>query len=119
MFGPSEFSYMKQGAYFFNLARGGVVVEQALVDALRSGQLAGAGVDVFAHEPPSPNSPLFVLDRVVLSPHVAGFSEEAVIKSRIWLAEAARDALTGKVPRTLVNREVAPNDTLTDLRGRS
>ncbi len=104
MFGPAEFEAMKHGAYFFNLARGGVVQEDALVSALRSGHLAGAGLDVFTAEPPPADSPLFAMDTVVLSPHVAGFSEEAVIKSRVWLAQAACDALTGKVPRTLVNR---------------
>ncbi len=106
LLGAKEFASMKKGAFFFNLARGGVVEETALIEALRSDHLAGAGLDVFSTEPPSPDSPLFALDNVIVSPHVAGFSEEAIIKSRMWLAKAARDALNGQVPRTLVNPAV-------------
>ena len=83
-------------------------MEEALIEALRSGHLAGAGLDVFSTEPAPSDSPLFRMDNVVLSPHVAGFSQEAVIKSRIWLAEAARDALTGQTPRNLINQAVLP-----------
>jgi D-3-phosphoglycerate dehydrogenase len=106
LLGAKEFATMKKGAFFFNLARGGVVEEEALIEALRSHHLTGAGLDVFSAEPPPPDSPLFALDNVIVSPHVAGFSEEAILKSRMWLAEAARDALGGQVPRTLVNRAV-------------
>jgi D-3-phosphoglycerate dehydrogenase len=56
-------------------ARGGVVDEPSLVDALRSGKLAGAGLDVFADEPPPTDSPLFDIDSVILTPHMACYSE--------------------------------------------
>jgi D-3-phosphoglycerate dehydrogenase len=110
LIGATELATMKKGAYLVNMARGPVVVEEALVEALRLGRLAGAALDVFEQEPPADDNPLFEFENVVLSPHVAGFSEEAVVKSRVWLAEAARDALQGKVPRTLVNSQVLQQD---------
>jgi len=63
---------MRPGSFLINTSRGGLVVENDLCDALRSGQLAGAGLDVFNHEPPEPGNPLLGLPNVVLSPHIAG-----------------------------------------------
>jgi phosphoglycerate dehydrogenase-like enzyme len=73
-FGVREFALMKPTAYFINTARGRLVDEDALVDALRSGQIAGAGLDVFRYEPLPPEHPLLELagDNVILTPHVAG-----------------------------------------------
>jgi phosphoglycerate dehydrogenase-like enzyme len=75
-FGHERFARMKPTALFLNLARGEVVDEPALVDALRAGRLAGAGLDVRATEPPAP-SPLDAMDNVILTPHVAAFTDEA------------------------------------------
>ncbi|MEJ8571547.1 2-hydroxyacid dehydrogenase [Microbaculum marinum] len=72
MFAAPQFDAMKPGAVFINTARGSLVVEDDLVDALRSGRLLGAGLDVFAEEPLSSGSPLVDLDNVVMTPHVAG-----------------------------------------------
>ena len=74
MFGRREFSLMKPAAYFINTSRGRVVDEDALVEALRSGQIAGAGLDVFRYEPLPAGHPLLELagDNVILTPHVAG-----------------------------------------------
>ena len=63
---------MRPGSFLINTSRGGLVVENDLRDALRSGQLAGAGLDVFNREPPEPGNPLLGLPNVVLSPHIAG-----------------------------------------------
>lgn len=72
MIGKNEIARMKRGAVLINVARGELVVEEDLVAALRSGQLSGAGLDVFAEEPLRPGSPLRELDNVVLTPHAAG-----------------------------------------------
>lgn len=81
MFGASEFAKMKQGAYFINNARGTLVDLDALAQALKSGHLAGAAVDVFPVEPSSNaerfTSPLQGIDNVILSPHIGGSTEEA------------------------------------------
>ncbi|MXY12694.1 MAG: hypothetical protein F4Y46_01435 [Chloroflexi bacterium] len=76
LIGPREFGLMKPGALFVNVSRGGLVDEAALVDALRSGHLAGAGLDVFEPEPPLPDNPLLACQNVVFSPHVADMTPE-------------------------------------------
>jgi D-3-phosphoglycerate dehydrogenase / 2-oxoglutarate reductase len=68
----AAFSRMKPGSIFVNTARGGLVVESALIDALNSGHLGGAGLDVFEKEPPESNNPLFKMDNVVVTTHLAG-----------------------------------------------
>lgn len=73
-----ELALMRPDAYLINTAHGGLVDEGALIRALRQGDIAGAGLDVFAYEPIAPDSPLLALDNVVLTPHVAGASDDAV-----------------------------------------
>ena len=77
MIGASEYALMKRGAYFITTARGGIHDEAALVDALASGHLAGAGLDVWAKEPPDPDHPLLRFDNVLASPHTAGVTHES------------------------------------------
>jgi phosphoglycerate dehydrogenase-like enzyme len=72
MLGPAEFRAMKRGVIYVNVSRGGVAQEAALVDALRSGHVAAAGLDVFATEPLPPEHPLWTLPNVALSPHYSG-----------------------------------------------
>jgi len=74
MVNAGVFAAMKPGAYFYNLARGGIVDERALCDALQSGRLAGAGLDVFAKEPLPADSPLWDLENVIITPHAGGRS---------------------------------------------
>jgi phosphoglycerate dehydrogenase-like enzyme len=73
MIGASEFGRMKPTAILVNVARGRIVREADLVDALRSGTIAGAGLDVFEHEPVAPSSPLWSLPNAIVSPHIAGY----------------------------------------------
>jgi phosphoglycerate dehydrogenase-like enzyme len=77
MIDARRLAMMKPSAYLINTARGGLIDEEALVETLKAKRIAGAGLDVFATEPPK-GSPLLELDNVVLAPHVAGVSEWAV-----------------------------------------
>lgn len=74
LFDAGRFALMKETAVFINIARGGLVVEQDLIEALTNGKLRGAGLDVFATEPLPDNHPFWQMDKVILSPHVAGIS---------------------------------------------
>jgi D-3-phosphoglycerate dehydrogenase len=92
----------KRGAYIVNTARGELVDEGALADALRSGQLAGAGLDVFAVEPPK-DSPLLGLSNLIATPHVAGSTAEAQEEVGTLIAQQVRDFLADGVVRNAVN----------------
>ena len=96
MIGRAQFAAMKPGALLLNTARGPVVDEAALVDALASDRIAGAGLDVFADEPPAPNNPLFEFENVVLTPHVAGSTVEAVDRVAVLAVENLLAVLDGK-----------------------
>ncbi|MGD9648453.1 MAG: phosphoglycerate dehydrogenase [Pirellulales bacterium] len=88
---------MKPGAILVNTSRGGLVDEAALVRALSTGKLEGAGLDVFADEPP-PASELFALDSVVLTPHVAALDEQAVVDMSVGAAENIVELYNGRMP---------------------
>ena len=78
MFDASTLFAMKPGAVLINVARGGLVVEQALVDALESGHLDSAGFDVTPDEPPAANSPIWAAPGLIITPHVGGQSEKRI-----------------------------------------
>ena len=95
---------MRPTAYLVNTARGGLVVEADLAAALRSGQIAGAGIDVFEQEPLGRENPLCELDNVILSPHVAGLDELSVEEMGIEAANCIIDLSQGRWPeRSVVN----------------
>jgi len=97
---------MMDSAFVVNVARGGIVDEDALVEALDAGEIAGAGLDVLAEEPPDSDSPLLGRDDVVLTPHAAWNSVESVRELREKAARGVRATLSGEVPDYLVNREL-------------
>jgi phosphoglycerate dehydrogenase-like enzyme len=102
MLGPAEFGKMKPGAILINVARGQVVDQAALVNALRSHQIAGAGLDVFAVEPLPLNDPLLSLDNVVLTPHVAGATYETSRRRAAAAAENVQRVARGDKPLYIV-----------------
>ncbi|KGJ02837.1 D-3-phosphoglycerate dehydrogenase [Paracoccus halophilus] len=104
--GAAEIAQMRRGVILANTARGGVVDEVALVQALQSGQVGAAGVDVFDQEPPAADSPLIGCDNVILSPHIAGLTEECSERMAIASIRNALDFLDGSIdPQMVVNRE--------------
>ena len=107
LIGASELSRLPPHAFVINAARGGIIDEAALHDALTTGKIAGAALDVFDQEPPPEDHPLFALDNVILTPHSAGLSKEAAIRMAISTARNALAGLDGKLdPSMVVNREV-------------
>jgi len=105
MFGAAEFAAMKNTAILINTARGPVVDEEALVEALRKREIAGAGLDVYEDEPMLKPG-LIDLDNVVLAPHIASASVETRTKMATMAAENVLAALRGEVPPNIVNRKV-------------
>lgn len=97
-----ELSLMKPTAVLINCARGPVVDEPALIEALQKGRIAGAGLDVTAHEPCEANSPLFQMENVILTPHYAPTTREASYKVSQIAAQNILDILNGKKPEGLL-----------------
>lgn len=107
MFNAARLKLMKPTAYLINTARGGIVVEAALYDALVSGKLAGAGLDVFEQEPPPIGHSLFELPNVIIAPHVAGVTREAVDRMSEQTARNLLSALDGApIPQNVINQDV-------------
>ena len=100
-----EFSLMKPTAFLVNTARGEVIDEEALVAALKNGKIAGAGLDVFEHEPAIPPA-LFSLNNVILLPHIGSGSVETRTKMGLMAAENLIAAFEGKIPPNCLNPEV-------------
>ena len=98
---------MKPGSFLINTARGGLIVEADLVEALRSGTLAGAGLDVTQQEPPEPDNPLLTLDNVILTPHVAGIDTQSFRDMGVSCAQSIIDLHRGKwVEEAILNRSL-------------
>jgi D-3-phosphoglycerate dehydrogenase / 2-oxoglutarate reductase len=107
MFNAARLRRMKPSAYLVNTARGGIIDEAALYDALTSGKLAGAGLDVFAQEPPPVPNPLFDLPNVIIAPHVAGVTWEAVDRMSEQTARNILSVLDGApIRQNVINQDV-------------
>lgn len=97
---------MKPTAYLINTARGGLVDEDALYDALKEKRIAGAGLDVFVEEPPTKPQKLVTLDNAIFMPHAAGWSHEANRRTAELAAGSILDGMQGKKPHGLINTEL-------------
>src|SRR6202789_4603974 len=107
LFDAARLKRMKPTAYLVNTARGGIVSEAALYDALVSGRLAGAGLDVFEEEPPPVGHSLFELPNVIVAPHVAGVTREAVDRMSEQTARNILSALDGEpIRQNVINQDV-------------
>lgn len=107
MIGEEQFKRMKPSAYFINVCRGSVTDEPALIEALRSGKIRGAGLDVFEQEPVDPGNPLLQMENVITAPHIAGQSTRSAWLSRQRASQQVAAVLRGEWPSAGQNPEVA------------
>jgi len=105
MVGPQEFAAMKKTAFLINCARGEVVQEKALAEALKSGKIAGAALDVFENEPPT-GSPLLELENVFMTPHIGASTQEAQLRAGMTIVDQVDMVLRGSKPEFIVNKEI-------------
>ncbi len=104
--GARELALMHGGAIIVNCSRGGIIDEAALVATLKAGAIRGAGIDVLEQEPPPADHPLFALPNVLLSPHVAGVTENGMKDMALHCAAVVETFVAGQRPATLLNPEV-------------
>ena len=112
MLNAETLEMMPQGSFLINTSRGGVVDVAAIPDAIASGRLAGAGIDVLSEEPPAPDNPLIAAwhdpthpahERVIINPHGAFYCEEGLADMRRKAAEAIKRLMQGKPLRNVIN----------------
>lgn len=107
LIGAARLALMKPGAFLVNTARGGIIDEPALHQALSGGALRGAGLDVFEREPPETSNPLFTLPNVILAPHMAGVTQEAMDRMGITMVRNVLSVLDGEPALdNVVNKEI-------------
>ena len=109
-----KFEKMKPSVYMINCARGGIINEDALHDALKSGKVAGAAIDVFTEEPPL-KSPLLDLENVVVTPHLGASTEEAQVKVAVAVAEQIKNALNGRPVKNAINMPYVRHELMNTL----
>ena len=111
MVARDQFADMKDGVRLINAARGGIIDESDLLEAVRSGKVAGAALDVFSREPPG-ELPLFEENRIIVTPHLAGSTTEAQERIATDVAQQVLDVLAGRPARYPVNAPLVPPETL-------
>jgi phosphoglycerate dehydrogenase-like enzyme len=109
---------MKKTAYLINVARGPLVDQQALFHALRTGQIQGAGLDVFEQEPIAPDDPILTLDNAILSPHALCWTDECFGLNGRSAITSLIDVARGIAPRNIVNRDALAHERLRYLKQR-
>jgi phosphoglycerate dehydrogenase-like enzyme len=110
LFGAAQFALMKPTAYFINVSRGPVVDEPTLIEALQSGRIAGAALDVFEQEPVDPANPLLKMDNVIVTPHALCWTDECFHNMASIGLKSIVDTLAGREPEFVVNRDVLAHD---------
>jgi D-3-phosphoglycerate dehydrogenase len=105
LFGAARLAAMKASAWLINVGRGPVIDEAALIEALHERRIAGAMLDVYEHYRIAPGHPLFALDNVILTPHLAGSTRESRARAAVRAADETLRMLAGEQPRNLVNPE--------------
>ncbi len=106
LIGEREFSKMGKKPLLINTSRGPIIDEEALIKALKGGQISGAGLDVLEKEPPDVSNPLLKMENVILSPHVGFYSVESISELKRRTAQNVADVLMGRWPASVVNQEV-------------
>jgi D-3-phosphoglycerate dehydrogenase / 2-oxoglutarate reductase len=116
LFNKDAFAKMKKGVLLVNAARGGIVNELDLAEAIKEGKIAGAALDVFEQEPVNPDHPLLKLDNVICTPHLGASTAEAQERVALEIAEQVVDYLTKSAVRNAVNVPSLPGEAATQLR---
>lgn len=106
LIGKKEIEHMRKGIYLINTSRGTIIDEEALYGALKDGKIAFAALDVLSKEPPDPDNPLLRMENVLISPHVAGYTPEALSKKDEIIAKDFVRFFKGEKPINVANREV-------------
>ena len=107
MVGAAELAAMPETGFVVNTARGGIIDEDALYQALKAEVIAGAAIDPFVVEPATPDNPLFELDNILVSPHSAGVTQESIFRMGRWAAQNVVDCFDGRLdPAIVINKEV-------------
>jgi D-3-phosphoglycerate dehydrogenase / 2-oxoglutarate reductase len=104
LIGAPQLAMMQPEAYLINMARGPIVDQAALYQALSDQVIAGAALDVLEQEPPDPSDPLLSLENVIITPHTSSWSRESLVQLRRGTAQNVVDALQDRLPRSVVNR---------------
>jgi D-3-phosphoglycerate dehydrogenase len=106
MVNSETLGWMKETAYLINTSRGPMVDDEALAEAVRSGGIAGAAIDVYSHEPPPVNHPFFGFENIILTPHIGWASAEAGWEIRRSILDDILAAAEGRPARCIVNKEI-------------
>ena len=106
MIDAARIGLMKPTAVLVNVARGPIIDDEALIAALREGRIGGAALDVFATQPLPPEHPYFGFDNVIVTPHMAGITEESMMRMGVGAAEETVRILAGELPVNFCNPEV-------------
>jgi D-3-phosphoglycerate dehydrogenase len=106
LIGDEAFKKMEKRPILINTSRGPIIDEKALIQALKEGLISGAGLDVLEKEPPDSQNPLLKMENVILTPHVSFYSVESISELKRRTAKNVADVLSGRWPRSVVNREV-------------